>query len=69
MKEIVEKVHYNGFVKCYSTLTMTKEAAQRWSLDHMAYLRCQQPSGFKWWYFKHGFEVTADDFYPEEKPF
>jgi hypothetical protein len=62
---IEEKVHYNGFVKCHSTLTMSKQDAQKWSLDNMAYLRCQQPSGFKWWYFANGIEVEAEKFYPD----
>ena len=60
---IQEKVHYNGYAKCYSTLTMSKADAQRYSKDNFLYLRAQQPSGFKWWYFANGEEVDSDKFY------
>jgi hypothetical protein len=63
MQQVEEKVSYNGYVKCYTTLTMGKEEAKRYSYDNALNLRCQQPCGFKWWYFHWGEEVDADLFY------
>lgn len=63
MIQVEDKVVYNGHAKCYSTLTMTYEEARRYSLDNGLYIRCQHPSGMKWWYFAYGKEVDSDTFF------
>ena len=63
MNQVEQKVVYNGFAKCYSSMTMSYDEARRFSLDNGMYLRCQHPSGMKWWYFAFGKEVTSDEFY------
>ena len=63
MKQVEEKVIYNGFVKCLTTLTMSYADAKRYSADNGTYLRCQQPCQMKWWYFGWGKEITSDHFY------
>ena len=57
------KISYNGFAQCYSTLVRGKKEATPYSRDNHLYLRCQQPCEMKWWYFACGEEVDADSFY------